>query len=204
MAPSQAHVEQNYDYCQSIKNRCSEEGHELHYMLIDFIYTVRARSRICYPNMKDIRKGVLKCMRHIQSLPGSFPDDFNLNHEDATLGASIVEFIGEAMKDLRHRFPAVARDEKVVTSYWYLCKLLRIKFTLRFERDGSEREVNPDRNRFHDEDAPYAGLPSDQMKFGYGWTNHERNDEDDIWGSRVDAEYWLAKLHPIAPTWHLG
>ena len=201
MALSQARVEENYDYCQSIKNRCSDEGHELHDMLEHFINTVRVSSRICFPTSVDARRAVVKCMRHIRSLPGCFPDDFTLNHDDATLGASMVEFIGDAMQDLRHRFPQIAfHDEKVVTSYWYLCKLLRCKFTLRFDRDGSKREVDPDRNRFHDEDAPYVGLPSSQLRWGYGWTNHERDDEDDIWGARVDAEYWLEHLRPIAPA----
>ena len=204
MAPPQARVEQDYDYCQSIQHRCSEEGHELRFMLERFMDTVRTSYRRLFPTSQKDRQGVFQCLRHVRGLPAFFPDDFTVNRDDAALGEAIVRFLGDAMKDLRYRFPAVAHDSKVVTSYWFLCKLLRCKFTLRFERDGSEREVNPDRNRFHDEDAPYAGLPSDQMKFGYGWTNHERNDEDDIWGSRVDAEYWLAKLHPIAPTWHLG
>jgi hypothetical protein len=144
MAPSQARAEQDYYYCRSIQNRCSDDGHKLHVMLEHFINTVRANSRICYPNSLDTRKGVWKCMRDIRDLPGFFPDDFTLNQTDASLGTSMVQFIGEAMEDLRVKFPSVANKPEVTTSYWDLCELLRCKFTLGFDRDGSKREVDPD------------------------------------------------------------
>ena len=200
MAPSKALVKQNFNYCVSIKNRCNDRGQELHDMLEHFINTVRSVSRMCFPNSVDVRRAVVKCMRYIRALPFLFPDDFTLYHVDATLGASIVQFIGQAMKDLRGRFPAVAHHIVVVTSYYELCKRLKDTFTLRFDRDGSKREVGPDRNIFHDENEHFPGLPSSHLRWGYGWNNHERNDEDDIWGARVDAEYWLEYLHPIVPA----
>ena len=200
MAPSQARVEQDYNYCQSIKNRCSHEGQELHDLLEDFIKTVRATSRHFFSTSKNDRRKVLKCLRDIRGLPRLFPDNFTLNHADATMGASMVKFIGDAMQDLRDHFPIVAHDEFVIFSYWVLCKRLIHTFTLRFDRDGSKREVDPGRNRFHDETAYVPGPPSGQLSWAYGFSNHEPDEEDKIWGARLDAEYYLGHLRPIAPA----
>jgi hypothetical protein len=199
MPPSAARAEQDFNYCESIRFRCSNKGKELRDLLYDFIKTVRDTSRNFFPDSLEERRGILRCLRDIKGLPSSFPDDFTLDYHDACLGASMVEFIGDAMQDLRHDFPIVANDLDVVSSYSELCECLTHTFTLVYNRDGSEREFDPRRNSFHDKNRYVPGPPSRQLEWAYGFSEHEPTDKDRLWGAMVDAEYYIEHLLPEAP-----
>ena len=116
--------------------------------------------------MRDLRK------------PPVFVDDFTLTYTDACIGASCVQFVGDAMRQLRYQYPLVADDEVVMGTYWVLCDRLVQTFTLHEERDGSKREFDPDRN---DEESDIGAWAS--------------SDDDRIWGYRVDADSYLEDLH---------
>ena len=136
-------------------------------------------------------------MLDLTAFPESFPDDFTLECEDAQLGASLVQFIGEAMQEVRSKYPTVASGRDVKCSYMALCECLRDTFTLRYNRDGSEREDDPNRNSYHDENEYVSGPPSAQPSWWYGFVGHEPDDADFRWGAMVDAEYYIEHLRPI-------
>ena len=198
MPPSNALVEHNYIYCQWIKYRCGNEGKDLNDLFFEFLRTVTATVAQTFPNSREERYKCSMCLDALEDFPFSFPDDFTLEYEDAQLGASLVRCTGEAMQELRSEYPVVASDRYVKCVYTALCGRLRDTFTLRYNRDGSHREYNPNRKSFHDENAYVSGPPSEQLLYGYAFCKHKPDAADLRWGAMVDAEYYLENLRPIS------
>jgi hypothetical protein len=197
MPPSKARIERNYRYCQSIKDRCGNEGQDLNNLFFKFIKTVNETAVNFFPKSDAERRKCNMCLDALTDFPHSFPDDFTLEYEDAQLGASLVRCTGEAMQELRSEYPVVASGRDVKCVYTELCRCLRDTFTLRYNRDGSDREYNPNRKSYHDENACVPGPPSEQLLWSYGFCKHEPDDADFWWGAMVDAEYYVENLRPI-------